>query len=66
MGNIKGGNEIQMQTIKDEHVKLIIRIKDDKPRLKSLRHQINKEDKEQLNYFVSLVKLDLGTDYNTL
>ena len=55
-----------MQTIKGEHMKLIIRIKDDKPRLKSLRHQINKEDKEQLNYFVNLVKLDLGTDYTTL
>ena len=66
LGNIKDANEKQLQTIIDEHLKLLIRIKDDKPKPKSLRHQINKEDKEQLKYFENLVKLELSINYTKL
>ena len=55
-----------MQTIKNEHLKLVKRIKDDKSNLKSLRYQIDKEDKKQLDYFDNLIKIELGTDYTKL
>ena len=55
-----------MQTIKNEHLKLVKRIKDDKSKLKSLRYQIDKEDKKQLDYFDNLIKIELGTDYTKL
>ena len=45
LANIKGTNEKQLQIIKDEHLKLLKIIKDEKFRVKSLRHQSNKEDK---------------------
>ena len=54
-----------MQTIKNEHLKLV-KSKDEKPRLKSLRYQIDKEDKKQLDYFDNLVKIELGIDYPKL
>ena len=46
--NFKDANEKQLQAIKDEHLKLVKRIKDDIPKLKSLRYQIDKQDKEQI------------------
>ena len=45
MDSIKDANEKQLQTIKDQPFKLMKRIKHIKSKLKSLRHQINKEDK---------------------
>ena len=54
-----------MPTIKNEHLKLV-KSKDEKPRLKSLRYQIDKEDKKQLDYFDNLVKIELGIDYPKL
>ena len=55
-----------MQTIKDEHLKLVKRKKDSKPKLKSLMYQINKEDKRQLEYFGNLVKIEFNIDYTKL
>ena len=55
--NIEGKNEEQLETIKNEHLKLVKRLKDDETRLKSLRYQFHKRDKEQLKYFDDLIKL---------
>ena len=55
-----------MQAIKDEHLKLIKRIKDGKPKLKSLKHEINKRDKKQLEYFDKLVNMETAIDYTKL
>ena len=66
MGNIKDATEKNLQTIKDKHLKLIRRIKDDKPKLKSLRPHINKEFKEELKDFDNLVKLEFSIDYTKL
>ena len=54
--DIIDANEKQLQTMKDEHLKLVKRIKEKKSRIKDLRYQINKDNKEQLNYFKGLVK----------
>ena len=62
LNNIEGKNEEQLETVKNEHLKLVKILKDDKPKLKSLRYQIDKRDKKQLRYFDNLIKLDLGTD----
>ena len=59
LGNIRDANEKQLQGIKDEHLKLVKRIKDEKPKLKSLRHQIGKRYKGQLEYFDK--PLNMGT-----
>ena len=48
--NIQGKNEEQLETIKDEHLKLVKRLKDDKPILKSLGYQIDKRDEQQLKF----------------
>ena len=45
-----------MQTIKNKQLNLVKSIKEDKPELKSSRHQIDNEDKKQLGYFDNLVK----------
>ena len=66
IGNIKDADEKQLQAIKDEHLKLVKRMKYEKPQLKSLRYQINKDNKEQLEYFDNLVKLELSMDYTNL
>ena len=47
-------------------MKLVKRLNDDKPKLKSLRHQIDKRDKEQLEYFEHFVKLELCIHYTKL
>ena len=47
-------------------MKLVKRLKDDKLRLKSLRYQINNQDKKQLKYFDNVVKLELKIDYTKL
>ena len=49
-------NEKQLQTMKDEHMKLVKGIKEKKSKIKNLRYQINTDNKEQLNSFDSLVK----------
>ena len=56
LDDIIDANEKQLQTMKDEHLKLVKRIKEKKSRIKDLRYQINKDNKEQLNYFKGLVK----------
>ena len=56
LDDIIDANEKQLQTMKDEHLKLVKRIKKKKSRIKDLRYQINKDNKEQLNYFKGLVK----------
>ena len=56
LDDIIDANEKQLQTMKDEHLKLVKRIKEKKSRIKDLRYQINKDSKEQLNYFKGLVK----------
>ena len=56
LDDITDANEKQLQTMKDEHLKLVKRIKEKKSRIKDLRYQINKDNKEQLNYFKGLVK----------
>ena len=57
-------NEKQLQTIKNEHLKLVKRIKDDRPKLKSLRHQINKDDKatiiQAVKIRILLIFMNLG------
>lgn len=55
-----------MQTIKNKDLNLVKSIKEDKPELKSSRHQIDNEDKEQLDYFDNFVKLELGNDNTKL
>ena len=60
---IEGKNEEQLETIKNEHLKLLKRLRDDKPKLKSLRYQIDKRDKEQWKYFDDLIKLETRIDY---
>ena len=60
--NIRDADEKQLQAVKDEYLKLVKRIKDNKHKLKSLRYETNEQDKEQLEYFDSLVKLELGID----
>ena len=62
----KNDDQKPFQAIKEEHWKLLKKLKGDKPKLKSLRYQINKEDKKQLKYFENLVKLELSTDYTKL
>ena len=62
MVNIRDADEKQLQAVKDEYLKLVKRIKDNKHKLKSLRYETNEQDKEQLEYFDSLVKLELGID----
>ena len=66
LSNINDDNEKQLQEIKNEHLKLVKRIRDDKRKLKSLIYQIDKEDVGQLDYFDNLVKLELGIDYTKL
>ena len=56
LDDIIDANEKQLQTMKDEHLKLVKRIKEKKSKIKNLRYQINKDNKEQLNYFKGLVK----------
>ena len=56
LDDITDANEKQLQTMKDEHLKLVKRIKEKKSKIKNLRYQINKDNKEQLNYFKGLVK----------
>ena len=57
-------NEKQLQTIKNEHLKLVKRTKDDRPKLKSLRHQINKDDKatiiQAVKIRILLIFMNLG------
>ena len=57
LGNIRDANEKQLQAIKDEHSKLVKILKDEKPRLKILRYETDKKDKEQLEDFDNLVNL---------
>ena len=66
VGNIKDDNEKQLQATKDEHLKLVKRIKDEKPKLKSLKHQIDKRDKRQLEYFDKFVYMETTIDYTEL
>ena len=66
VGNIKDDNEKQLQATKDGHLKLVKRIKDEKPKLKSLKHQIDKRDKRQLEYFDKLVYMETTIDYTEL
>ena len=47
-------------------MKLVKRLNDDKPKLKSPRHQFDKRYKEQLEYFENFVKLELGIHYTKL
>ena len=63
---IEGKNEEQLETIKNEHLRLLKRLRDDKSKLKSLRYQIHKRDKEQLTYFDDLIKLETRNDYTKL
>ena len=60
--NIEGKNEEQVETIKNEHLMLVKRLIDDKPKLKGLRYQIDKRDKEQLKYFDDFMKLETSID----
>ena len=74
--NIEGKNEQQLdptkdgqqlQTIKDEHLKLVNQINYKKNKLKRLRYVINKKDKEEVKHFEKLVKLEKATiNYNNL
>ena len=64
--NIQGKNEQQSETIKDENMKLFKRLKDNKPKVKSLRYQIDKKDKKLIKYFEDVVKLETSIDYNKL
>ena len=64
--NIQDKNEQQSETIKDENMKLFKRLKDNKPKVKSLRYQIDKKDKKLIKYFEDVVKLETSTDYNKL
>ena len=64
--NIEGKKKEQLKTIKNKHLKLVKILKDDKPKLKSLRHHIDKRDKEQLKYFDDLIKQEIGIDYTKL
>ena len=64
--NIEGKNEEQLETIKDQHLKLVKRLKDDKPILKNLGYQIDKRDEQQLKYFDDFIKLETSTDYTKL
>ena len=64
--NIQGKNEQQSETIKDENMKLFKRLKDNKPKVKSLRYQIDKKDKKLIKYFEDVVKLVTSIDYNKL
>ena len=51
LNNIEGKNEEQLETVKNEHLKLVKILKDDKPKLKSLRYQIDKRDKKTTKVF---------------
>ena len=64
--NIQDKNEQQSETIKDENMKLFKRLKDNKPKVKSLRYQIDKKDKKLIKYFEDVVKLETRIDYNKL
>ena len=64
--NIEGKNKDQLEPIKNEHLKLLESWKDNIPKLKSLRYQIDKREKERLKYFDNLVKLEIGIDYTKL
>ena len=64
--NIKDANEKQLQAIRDELLKLVKRIKDEKPKLKSLRHQIDKRDQRKLEYFDKLLDMETAIDYTKL
>ena len=64
--NFEGKNEEQLKTIENENVQLLKRLNNDKPKLKGLRHQTDKRDKEQLKYFNGLIKLDTSIDYTKL
>ena len=66
LNNIEGKNEEQVETIKNEHLMLVKRLIDDKPKLKGLRYQIDKRDKEQLKYFDDFMKLETSIDYTKL
>ena len=64
--NIEGKNEEQFETIRDQHLKLVKRLKDDKLILKNLGYQIDKRDEQQLKYFDDFIKLETSTDYTKL
>ena len=64
--NIEGKKKQRLKTIKNKHLKLVKILKDDKPKLKSLRHHNDKGDKEQLKYFDDLIKQEIGIDYTKL
>ena len=64
--NIQDKNEQQSETIKDENMKLFKRLKDNKPKVKSLRYQIDKKDKKLIKHFEDVVKLETSIDYNKL
>ena len=64
--NTQGKNQEQLETTKNEHLKLVKRLKDDKPKLRRLRYQIDKRDKEQLKYFDDLIELETSVDYSKL
>ena len=64
--NIEGKKKERLKTIKNKHLKLLKILEDDKPKLKSLRHHIDKRDKEQLKYFDGLIKQEIGIDYTKL
>ena len=66
LGNIKDAKEKKLQAIKDEHLKLVKRIKDEKPKLKSLKYQIDQRDKKQVKYFDRLVNMETTIDYTKL
>ena len=64
--NIEGKNEEQFETIRDQPLKLVKRLKDDKPILKNLGYQIDKRDEQQLKYFDDFIKLETSTDHTKL
>ena len=47
-------------------MKLVKRLKDNLPKLKSLRYQVDKRDREQLKYFDAAIKLETRIDYTKL
>ena len=59
---IQDKNEQLSETIKDENMKLFKRLKDNKPKVKSLRYQIDKKDKKLIKYFEDVVKLETSID----
>ena len=64
--NIQDKKEQQSETIKDENMKLFKRLRNNKPKVKSLGYQIDKKDKRLIKHFEDVVKLETSTDYNKL